>query len=108
MTAYFFLSHNLETISLRYFNTYGIGEDNKGVYSSIIWKFVENASSGRQQEIYGDGRAGLHTKGYRQCIDNEDEKGQVGDAYNIGTGITTHFNKIFSIVKMAIRFKGEA
>ena len=36
MTAKSFRSYGLETISLRYFNTYGIGENSKGSYSSVI------------------------------------------------------------------------
>ena len=111
MTAYFFLSHNLETVSLRYFNTYGTGENSKGAYASVIWKFIENIKSGKQPEIYGDGRQSrdfIYVKDTATASILAMKKGKLGEIYNVGTGITTDFNEIFSIVKMATGFKGEA
>jgi UDP-glucose 4-epimerase len=36
MTAFLFNDYGVETVALRYFNTYGIGENSKGPYSSVI------------------------------------------------------------------------
>ncbi|MGC9146138.1 MAG: NAD-dependent epimerase/dehydratase family protein, partial [Nitrososphaeria archaeon] len=54
LTAKAFFKYGLETISLRYFNTYGM-EKMKGKYSSVIWKFIDDIMNGRQPVIYGDG-----------------------------------------------------
>ena len=111
MTARFFLSHYLETISLRYFNTYGIGENSKGAYSSVIWKFIKSISEGKTPEIFGDGRQSrdfIYVRDVARASWLALEKGKPGETYNIGTGITTDFNNIFSTVKKATGFKGEA
>ncbi|MEM2615642.1 MAG: NAD-dependent epimerase/dehydratase family protein, partial [Thermoplasmatales archaeon] len=42
ITSRVFKNYSLEVVALRYFNTYGYGENTKGLYSSIIWKFIED------------------------------------------------------------------
>jgi UDP-glucose 4-epimerase len=111
ITTYFFFNHNLETVSLRYFNTYGIGENSKGAYSSVIWKFIESIKSEKQPEIYGDGRQSrdfIYVKDTATASVLAMKKGKPGETYNVGTGITTDFNEIFNIVKTVTGFKGEA
>jgi len=102
ITALLFKNYGLETVSLRYFNTYGIGENSKGSYSSVIWKFIEDIKNGKRPVIYGDG------KQRRDFIYVEDtanasilamENGLSGESYNVGTGISTEFNEIFRIIK---------
>ena len=55
MTANLFNQYGLETVSLRYFNTYGVGENSKGEYSSVIWKFIDSIRNGKKPVIFGDG-----------------------------------------------------
>ena len=110
ITAKTFNFYGLETIALRYFNTYGIGENSKGSYSSIIWKFIEDIRNGKRPVIYGDGRQ------KRDFIYVEDtanasvlamENGVSGEAYNVGTGTSTEFNQIFLIIKEEMGYDGE-
>ncbi len=110
MTAVFFLNYNLETVCLRYFNTYGIGENSKGAYSSVIWKFIESIKRGKTPEIYGDGRQSrdfVYVGDTARASIMAMKKGKPGEIYNVGTGITTDFNEIFNVVKKASGFKGE-
>ena len=96
---------------MRYFNTYGIGENSKGVYSSVIWKFIEGVRSGKAPEIYGDGRQSrdfIYVKDTAMASILGMKKGKSGETYNVGTGFTIDFNEIFDIVKMATGFKAEA
>jgi len=111
ITARTLLNYNLETVSLRYFNTYGIGENSKGPYSSIIWKFIEDIRNGRRPVIYGDGRQ------RRDFIYVEDAanasvlamlNGIPGESYNVGTGVSVEFNEIFRIIKEEMGYDGEA
>ena len=51
----FSLLRNLDSVYLRYFNTYGSGENNKGAYSSIFHKFIDNLRHGEIPLIFGDG-----------------------------------------------------
>lgn len=111
MTAYFFLTHNLETVSLRYFNTYGTGENSKGSYSSVIWKFIENIKNRVRPVIFGNGnqsRDFVYVKDTARASVLAMEKGIPGEVYNVGTGKSTDFNTIFKIVKDETGYEGDA
>jgi nucleoside-diphosphate-sugar epimerase len=47
--------HGLETISLRYFNVFGPGQDPKSQYGAAVPSIVSKILSGARPEIYGDG-----------------------------------------------------
>jgi UDP-glucose 4-epimerase len=111
LTARFFHDRNLETISLRYFNTYGVGEDTKGPYSSVIWKFIESIKRGETPVIYGDGRQSrdfIYVKDTARASVLAMKSGKSGEVYNVGTGHSTDFNAIFNVVKEETNYKGEA
>lgn len=111
LTSHFFHFYNLETISLRYFNTYGIGENSKGSYSSVIWKFIESIKRGETPVIYGDGRQSrdfIYVKDTARASVLAMKKGKTGEVYNIGTGHSTDFNTIFNIIKFETKFNRDA
>ena len=98
----FSLQRNLDSVYLRYFNTYGSGENNKGAYSSIFHKFIDNLRHGETPLIFGDGtqkRDFIYVKDNARASVLAMENGKPGDAYNIGTGVSTDFNTIYSIIK---------
>jgi len=102
--------YGLETIGLRFFNTYGIGENSKGNYSSVIWKFIESIRRGERPIIYGDGkqrRDFIYVEDAARAAINAIKYGKSGEVYNVGTGISTEFNEIFNIVKEETGYKGE-
>ncbi|GAG55595.1 unnamed protein product, partial [marine sediment metagenome] len=47
--------YGLETICLRYFNIFGLGQDPTSQYSAVIPKFVKLMKEDKQPVIYGDG-----------------------------------------------------
>ena len=47
--------YGLETVSLRYFNVFGPGQDTSSQYAAVIPKFIQSISHGRPLTIYGDG-----------------------------------------------------
>ena len=111
MTARLFNEYDLETISLRYFNTYGVGENSKGDYSSIIWKFIDSIRNGKKPVIFGDGtqrRDFIYVDDTARASLLAMKNGTPGGAYNVGTGKTTDFNTIFHIVKEEMGYQGEA
>ena len=111
MTADLFQEYSLETVSLRYFNTYGVGESSKGAYSSVIWKFIESIRNGKAPVIYGDGKQSrdfVYVKDVAAASLLAMERGKSGEAYNIGSGRSTNFNTIFDIVKRETEYQGEA
>lgn len=102
-TGKFFSSREeLEVVSLRYFNTYGNGENIKGSYSSIIHKFLTDAKSRKRSIIYGNGeqkRDFIFVKDVARANILASEKGRPGEIYNVGTGVTTTFIKIYDMIK---------
>ena len=111
MTAKMFKDYDLEVVALRYFNTYGAGENSKGPYSSVIWKFIESIRNNRKPVIYGDGKQSrdfVYVKDVAAASLLAMEKGEPGEAYNIGSGLSTNFNTIFDIVKRETEYQGEA
>ena len=51
----FFRLHGLPTVSLRYFNVYGPGQDPDGDYAAVIPKFLSALVRGETPVVYGDG-----------------------------------------------------
>jgi nucleoside-diphosphate-sugar epimerase len=47
--------HDLETVSLRYFNVFGPRQDPTSQYSAVIPRFIRAALAGERPTIYGDG-----------------------------------------------------
>ena len=110
-TASLFKNYEVETVKLRFFNTYGIGENTKGSYSSVIWKFIESIRKGQKPVIFGDGKQSrdfVYVKDVARGSVQASEKGKAGESYNIGSGRSVDFNSIFSIVKREMGYEGEA
>ena len=98
----FSLLRHLDSVYLRYFNTYGIGENSKGAYSSIFHKFIDDLRNKKTPVIFGDGtqrRDFIYIKDNARASVLAMEKGKPGEAYNIGTGISIDFNTIYKIIK---------
>lgn len=51
----FFRLYGLQTVSLRYFNVYGPGQDPEGAYASVIPRFLTAIARGEAPVLYGDG-----------------------------------------------------
>ena len=111
MTSEMFRDYGLEVIALRYFNTYGTGENSKGAYSSVIWKFIEDIRNGKRPVIYGDGKQSrdfIYVKDTAIATVLAMKNGKPWEAYNVGTGLSANFNTIFNVIKTEMKFEGEA
>lgn len=111
MTSEMFRDYGLEVIALRYFNTYGTGENSKGAYSSVIWKFIEDVRNGKRPVIYGDGKQSrdfIYVKDTAIATVLAMKNGKPWEAYNVGTGLSANFNTIFNVIKTEMKFEGEA
>jgi len=107
---YFHDREELETIALRYFNTYGIGENSKGAYCSIIHRFINDIKSGKRPIIYGNGSQRRDFV-YIEDVVNANilaiRNGRSGEAYNVGTGEALTFNEIERIIARELNFDKE-
>lgn len=84
--------HNLNSIILRFFNLYGIGQSLQ--YAGVITKFLENIKNNTNLEIYGSGKQTRDfiyiddaIAAFNLAIKNID--GKVGKIYNVGSGTST-------------------
>ncbi|MCP4647016.1 MAG: NAD-dependent epimerase/dehydratase family protein, partial [bacterium] len=98
-----FEEYGLETVSLRYFNAYGPGQDPKSPYSGVISKFMDCAIEGKQPTIYGEGEQ------TRDFVFVEDvvnanllamkTEGIGGEVFNIATGKETSVLDLWEEIK---------
>ena len=101
-SRHYSIRRDLSSVSLRYFNTYGPSENTKGAYASPISKFITSALKGKDIQIFGDGtqsRDFIYVKDTAAASIAAYEKGKTGESYNVGTGTTTSFNQIATMVK---------
>ncbi|TYT60974.1 NAD-dependent epimerase/dehydratase family protein [Natrialba swarupiae] len=93
--------YDLETIALRYFNVYGPGQV-AGDYSGVISVFVDQALSGEDITVYGDGqqtRDFVFIDDVVQANRNAATTDAVGEAYNIGTGESITIRKLAELIQ---------
>ena len=97
---------DLPTISLRYFNVYGPGQNPNSEYAAVVPKFISNVLKDRPPVIFGDG---LQTRDFvfvkdvvrANILASESE---VSGAFNIGSGVGT---SIVELAEMIISLLGK-
>lgn len=102
---YFNIRKELEVVSLRFFNTYGIGENSKGMYSSVISKFLDSVLKKEKPVIFGNGsqsRDFIYVKDLAVGAKTAMQLGTPGQSYNIGTGESYSFNSILSQISQVL------
>ena len=102
LARYYSFRNEVECISLRYFNTFGYGENSKGMYSSPISKFLDAAVKDEPIVVYGDGtqrRDFIYIDDNVRCTYLAFVNGKPGESYNVGTGVSTDYNTIAEMVK---------
>lgn len=90
--------YGLETVSLRYFNVFGPGQDPDSEYSAVIPKFIRRLLAGRSLTVFGDGEQSRDFT----YIDNVVEAnllalraaGAAGRVINIGCGGSLSLNRL--------------
>ena len=100
---------DLSTVSLRYFNVFGIRQSSNP-YSGVIAIFAKALSDGRSPIIYGNGR---QTRDFINVVDVvkanllalQSHKG-IGEIFNIGTGNPTSINQLYSLIARISNKKG--
>ena len=95
--------YNLPTVSLRYFNVYGPGDDPNGPYALVITKFLEKRRHGEALTITGDGtqtRDFVHVRDVMRAnlLAAESPNVGKGEALNIGSGESASVNLIAKLI----------
>ena len=109
------LEHDLNGISLRFFNIYGKGQTS--AYAGVITKFIECIDKNLPLTIFGDGtntRDFIHINDVVDAIKSAmiNISGKKGDVYNIATGKSISIKKLaelmLSISKKNLKIKFES
>ncbi|MFC6719910.1 NAD-dependent epimerase/dehydratase family protein [Natrialbaceae archaeon GCM10025810] len=93
--------YGLETVALRYFNVYGPGQV-AGDYSGVISVFIDQALSGEEITIHGDGeqtREFVYVDDVVQANVKAATTDAVGEAYNIGTGESVTIRELAELIQ---------
>jgi len=97
--------HGVRSVELRYFSVYGPGEEHKEGFANNISQFIWEMMKGKSPVIYGDG---TQTRDFIFVDDvveanilamRPDLKGEV---VNVGTGVSTSFNKLVRMLNEAL------
>ena len=95
--------YDLPTVALRYFNVYGPGHSG-GSYSGVIDVFTEQARSGRDLTVHGDGsqtRDFVHVSDVVEANLRAATTDHVGEAFNVGTGRSVTIRELAELVRDA-------
>lgn len=92
--------HGLETVSLRYFNVYGPGQDPQSEYAAVIPKFITTVLRGDMPTVFGDGEQSRDFI-YIEDVVNANlhaamQPDAVGHVFNVGTGGSSTLNQLLA------------
>jgi nucleoside-diphosphate-sugar epimerase len=96
--------YGLETISLRYFNVYGPGQDPASPYAAAIPRFLTRLFRGEAPIVFGDGE---QTRDFCYVEDvaaanrraAEAESEAVGGVFNIANGVRISLNRLLPLIQ---------
>ena len=94
--------YGLETVCLRCFNVYGPRQA-YGPYSGVTINFINQISNNKPPIIYGDGEQTRDFVNIKDVVNANmlalAKKSAVGEAFNIGTGVSTRINELAEILQ---------
>lgn len=92
--------YGLESVSLRYFNIFGPGQDPESQYAAVIPNFISAALEGRSPIVHGDGEQSRDFTYIDNAVDANllaaDAEGAAGQVFNIACGRRTSLNEIIA------------
>ena len=109
----YFRLHGLQTVSLRYFNVYGPGQDPDGDYASVIPKFVTALVRGAMPVLYGDGEQSRDFIYVDDVIEANlravaATRGVGGRAVNVGSGQSASLKQVLQTLGQVVGHGVEA
>ncbi len=95
--------YGLPTVSLRYFNVYGPGQNDEGGYALVVARFLKQRTAGESLTITGDGsqtRDFVHVSDVARAnlLPAAESAPARGEAINIGSGSRTSINELAGLI----------
>jgi len=95
--------YGLSTMSLRYFNVFGPGQDPLSQYAAVIPRFITALLNGNPPTIYGDGEQSRDFTYVEDCVAANilacNAEGASGRVLNIACGFRTSLNDLFQKIR---------
>ena len=101
--------YGLETVSLRYFNVFGPGQDPNSEYSAVIPRFISALLSDDPIMVYGDGEQSRDFTYVENIVEANIAAMRVYDApgkvFNIGCGEKVSLNRLIKVLEKILRVR---
>jgi nucleoside-diphosphate-sugar epimerase len=101
--------YGLETVSLRYFNVFGPGQDPHSEYSAVIPKFITKLLAKEPIVVYGDGEQSRDFTYVENVVEANllalGAMGVSGSACNVGCGERITLNKLIRLLEEILGLK---
>jgi UDP-glucose 4-epimerase len=99
--------YGLETVSLRYFDVYGPGEDPGSRYAGVIPRFIDKALRGTALEIHGDGWQSRDFAYIEDVVSANmlavHTREGLGEVFNVGQGIAYSLLEVVDILQEILK-----
>lgn len=96
-------AYGIDALGLRIFGGYGVGEEHKGEYASIIYQFCKQMRNGREPVLWGDGTQTRDFVYIDDIVDSILKLKDLNGIYDIGTGINTSFTDIVGLINTELK-----
>jgi UDP-glucose 4-epimerase len=94
--------YGLETVSLRYFNVFGPGQDPRSQYAAVVPRFITSIAAEKPVLIYGDGTQSRDFTYVSNVVDANllaaQANGVSGSVINVATGTSTTVNELADLI----------
>jgi len=98
----FYQIYGLETVSLRYFNVFGLRQDPNSQYAAVIPKFLKMLKNGQSPTIYGDGNQSRDFTFVKNNVEANllacTAPNAAGKVFNIACGESFSLNQLVQIL----------
>lgn len=99
----FYNIFGLETVSLRYFNVFGLRQDPASPYAAVIPRFINAMLDDERITIYGDGEQSRDFTYVRNVVDANllacKAPGAAGEVINVACGEQITLNQLISAIE---------
>lgn len=92
-------------LAIRIFAGYGVGEDHKKDYASVVYQWIKRMLRDESPVIYGDGSQSRDFVYIDDIVDNIVNNFDTIGVLDIGTGRATSFNQVVQLINQALNKK---
>ena len=98
-------AYDIKALGLRISAGYGVGEEHKGEYASVIYKWIKQMMNDERPVIWGDGTQTRDFIYIDDIVDNIIElvNKETTGIVEIGTGVNTSFNEVITTINKVLK-----